>query len=258
MSKYVAIGAERFMNQYWQQPKDFRFLAHNPVMAIGAHEVPKIGLHVPLAFVQQQDGYDLVALTGLKEEENLLVNPLNGHWLVSYLPDFAKVYPFRLAPRPNSDDLMVIVDMESGLVTHNSQDLRFFEDNGQPSQAFSEVTATLERLQRGRMVSFELCQRLQDAEVFEPWPLMVQDGDSQHQMKGLFRINEEALRGLGNVAFLALRKNNALGLAYAQMMSMGNVHTLGRLALQRQQQLGPDHPKAGYDDGFESDTISFS
>lgn len=258
MAKYVAVGRDSFANKYWKAPQDFRFFADTVVIALGAHEAPQAGLHLPLAFIKNQDSYDLVALAGIKQDENLAVDPLTGRWQLDYLPDIARVQPFRLTNKEGTDELIVIVDVESGLITNDVNDWAFFQDNGEPSEQFARVVQVLQRLQRGRMASFELCESLERVGLIEPWEITVKDGETLHRLDGVYRINETALKELGNVPFLGLRKNSALGLAYAQLMSMGNIHKLGRLAYQRQQELGQGEAKPDYADGFDSDTISFS
>lgn len=258
MAKYVALGREAFANKYWKAPKDFRFFADNAIIPLGAHEAPHAGLHLPLAFIKQQDTYDLVALAGLRQNENLAVDPMTGQWMLDYLPDLAKVHPFRLASN-QTDELIVIVDEESGLVTNDINDWPFFQSNGEPEEQLAQVMQYLDRLQNGRMGSFELCKNLADAGIFEPWNITIKgENDGQNSISGLYRINEKAFNALGNVPFLALRKRGALALAYSQLLSMGNIHKLGRLAHQRQQTLGMDDGRRTYADGFDSDTISFS
>lgn len=257
MAKYVALGRDAFENRYWKAPQDFRFFADSAVVPLGAHEAAQAALHLPLAFIKQQDTYDLVALAGIRQDENLAVDPLSGQWLLDYLPDLAKVYPFRLASN-QTDELIVIIDEESGLVTNDSNDWPFFKTDGEPEAQLAQVIERLGLLQKGRMACFELCKSLADAGLFEPWNIEIKDEDSSSRIEGLYRLNEQALNALGNVPFLGLRKNGAIGLAYAQMLSMGNIHKLGRLAYQRQQALGVGNGKPDYADGFDSDTISFS
>ena len=253
MAKFVAVGRDTFANRFWKAPQDFRFFADMAVIPLGANEAPRAGLHLPLAFIKQQDTFDLIALAGLRQDENLAVDPLTGEWLLDYLPELARVYPFRLASN-KTDELMVIVDEESGLVTNDPNDWPFFQANGEPEEQLSQLLQTLNSLQQGRMGSFELCSVLAEADLFEPWNLSIQSEDGSRNIEGLYRISEEALNALGNVPFLALRKRGALALAYSQLLSMGNIHKLGRLAYQRQQ--GAE--KVNYADGFNDDTISFS
>lgn len=258
MAKYTALGRDSFAHKYWKAPEDFRYFAENAIIPLGAHEAPQAGLHMPLAFIKQQNTYDLVALTGLRQNESLGVDRMSGQWTLYYVPDLAKVYPFRLTTKKDTDELIVIVDEASGLITNDTNDWPFFQANGEPEEQLATVIQRLQHLQQGRMASFELCQTLADADLLEPWNIEIKNEDGSNNLSGLYRINEQALNELGNVPFLSLRKKGSLGLAYAQLLSMGNIHKLGRLAYLRQQETSSDGSKPDYADGFDSDIISFS
>ena len=257
MAKYTALGREAFAHKYWKNPEDYRYFADSAIIPLGAYEAPQAGLHMPLAFIGQQDSYDLVALTGIRQNESLGVDMMSGQWTLYYVPDLAKVYPFRLANKPDSDELVLIVDEASGLITQDSNDHAFFQANGDPAAPLAQVVERLQHLQHGRMASFELCQRLKEEQLLEPWPIEIKGEDGSNSIQGLYRINEKALNALSSVSFLYLRQTGALALAYTQLLSMGNIHKLGRLAYVRQQQLGGAEVSADVIDGFSSDMISF-
>ena len=60
----------------------------------------------------------------------------------------------------------------------------------------------------------------------------------------LSRINEMALNGLDDTKFGQLRRSGIVGLAYAQLLSMGNLVTLGELAQARAQAEAAERAKA--------------
>ena len=76
---------------------------------------------------------------------------------------------------------------------------------------------------------------LAEAGVIEPWPLEVEVDGKKTAIKGLHRVNESALGALDDEAFLKLRKTSALRLAYAQLMSMGQIARFDQLVQLRQQ-----------------------
>lgn len=257
MANYVAVGVEKFANRYWRTASDFRPFANSPVCHLGANEATQAALHLPLAFIKHDNTYDLVALVGLRPDDSLGVDPTTGRWALNYLPQLYRTYPFRIAN--DQDRMIVIVDQTSGLVSNNPEEGHpFFNASAQPSEPFQQLMNMLQDLHQGRMGAFMLCKQLEDAGILEPWPLQVQmdnNDPNPAQINGLYRVNESALTTLGNVPFLALRKNGALALAYSQLLSMGNIHKLARLAYQRYQVAGFDPNK---DFGFDSDTITFS
>lgn len=259
MSQYTALSRDGFAHKYWKAPKDYRYFSEHTVIPLGAHEATQAGLHLPLAFTKQHGIYDLVAITGLRQNESLTVDLASGQWAVNYTPDLVKVYPFRAVTRSDSNELVIVVNEASGLISTDANDLTFFQKNGEPSEPLSAVIQRLKRLQLGRIASIELCKHLADAELLEPWNLGVKDeAGNISNIEGLYRISERALNELGNVPFLALRKHGALILAYIQLLSMGNIHTLGRLGYLRQHLTQGSGSADAPMDGFDSDIISFS
>lgn len=257
MANYVAVGVEKFANFYWRTASHFRQFSAMPVCHLGANEATQAALHLPLAFIKHDNTFDLVALVGLRPDDSLGVDPITGRWVLNYLPQLYRTYPFRITN--DQDRIIVVVDQTSGLISNDpDQGHPFFTTSGQPSESFQQVINVLQELHQGRMGAFMLCKQLEDAGILEPWPLKVQldeNDTTPAQIDGLYRINESALTALGNVPFLSLRQNGALALAYSQLLSMGNIHKLARLAYQRYQVADFEPDK---NIGFDSDTISFS
>lgn len=256
MVTHTPIHISQFSNRYWKTAQEFRTFSSLSICPLGANEAPQAALHLPLAFIKRQDTFDLVALVGLKEDDNLGVDVQTGKWLLDYLPIIWRTYPFKLA---NYQDYMVMVaDQTSGLISNDSiGHFPFFTASGMPSKPFQLLIDELTRLHEGRMGAFSLCKAIEDAGILEPWKIVVQEQEEQEliHINGLYRISEKALSSLGNVPFLSLRQNGALALAYSQLLSMGNIHKLARLAYQRYQVADFEPDK---NIGFDSDTISFS
>ncbi len=106
----------------------------------------------------------------------------------------------------------------------------FFGPDGQPSEAIRQMLEFLGQVSRSQDAADAACALLAQYGLLEPWPLKVRDGERERAVGGLLRVNEAALNTLSADALLALRSGGALALAYAQLLSMGNVSLLGQLA----------------------------
>ena len=86
-----------------------------------------------------------------------------------------------------------------------------------------------------------------------------QEGQDPLQIDGLYRVSEKALNSLDAETFSGLRKNGALGLAYAQIFSMHQTSRLGELAkLHAQQQKKQQTPEPDIEQLFgNDDTLNF-
>ncbi|MCA1784939.1 MAG: SapC family protein, partial [Desulfobacteraceae bacterium] len=82
---------------------------------------------------------------------------------------------------------------------------------------------------------------LADAGLICEWPLKVKTREGEQPVTGLYMIDETKLNQMEDDAFLAVRSAGALPIAYAQLLSMGNIQVLGRLAdVQARRQKVPD------------------
>ena len=71
---------------------------------------------------------------------------------------------------------------------------------------------------------------LAKAGVIQPWPIKLKAEQGERTVAGLHRIDEVALNALADDAFLKLRKASALPIAYAQMLSTGQLGIFEHLA----------------------------
>lgn len=77
---------------------------------------------------------------------------------------------------------------------------------------------------------------LAEAGVIVPWPMTVPVGNRNVTLENLYRVDEQALNTLNDSAFLRLRQSSSLFVAYAQLLSMGQIGSLlARLARIEQQ-----------------------
>jgi hypothetical protein len=122
------------------------------------------------------------------------------------------------------------------------------------------VDSPCSECEKNRRITQAACAALDKAGVIEKWPLQIkrEEGAEPLKIDGLFRISEQALNELDAETFAGLRKNGALGLAYAQLFSMNQTARLGELAQlhARQAQQQPDIEQLfGGDDTLRFDNI---
>jgi len=76
---------------------------------------------------------------------------------------------------------------------------------------------------------------LQKYQLFTPWQIKVQiPHHESYSVDGLFRVDEDVLRGLGADALKELQESGALLLIYCQLLSMQHLSTLQKLAVSRE------------------------
>ena len=85
----------------------------------------------------------------------------------------------------------------------------------------------MERSRRGTDLAVAA---LAQAGVIRPWQIKLKTDQGEQAISGLHRIDEAALTALPDDVFLKLRKASALPLAYAQMLSAGQLGIFEHLA----------------------------
>lgn len=216
-------------NKGWKRFQGYQFALGTTVVQLSAPEVAKAAVSMPLAFMEVKENFSLVAVCGLNAQQNLFIAP-DGRWVGAHVPAVFRGYPFKLARTGAGDDLSLCIDTASGLLVERDKGEPFYNEDGTPSEAVRKVMEFLIQTTGGQEAVNRAATALSQHGVLEPWPIKISDGEQERDVNGLLRVNERAFNALGDEAFLALRKVGGLQVAYAQLLSSGNINILGRLA----------------------------
>lgn len=233
MSEIQPITAARHTQRRWHPAPEFRFSASTSLVPLSIAEVGHATLAFPLAFIEHNQHWTLAAVLGLFPTENLYVDS-GGKWLGRYVPASVRFYPFLLGSQ-GSGDATLCIDEASGLVTEGGDGMPFFDPSGDLNPTVTQISSFLVEAARGEAVMMRASEMLVKAGVIETWPITLQDDAGEQQVAGLHRINEAALNGLDDATSSELRRSGVLGIAYAQLLSMGNLSQLGQFAQVRAQ-----------------------
>jgi hypothetical protein len=161
MAKLVPITREQFGGKRWVRHDNYRFASHDPIVPLAASELARAALAMPLAFLQLEGRYTLVAVQSLLPQRNMFVTA-DGRWLGLYVPAFYRGYPFRLLRKPDSEELVLCVDEESGLIVDGtSPGEEFFDKDGNASPARCSISCC----------SLSAGVRLWSS-LLQPWPML--------------------------------------------------------------------------------------
>jgi hypothetical protein len=235
MPQPTPITKQTHTNKSWSRFLAYTFAAKDNLAFLAGAEIAKAVSDMPMAFLKQKDRFYLVAVLSLTPGTNLFVAP-NGRWLGKYIPSVFRSYPFLLAKVKGYDTPVLCVDEDSGLV-HDDQTVGepFFDETGEVSKPVKEILNFLNQVEQNRTATNLAVASLAEAGVLTEWTLKIKDGDQEKTVTGLYRIDESKLNALEDEPFLKTRKAGALPIAYAQLLSMGNMQNLAQLAKVREQ-----------------------
>lgn len=236
MPSLVPISRDSHAGKAWLRYTSCRFAAKRALIPLVAAELANAALAMPLAFVEGRGTLHVVAVTSLDPEGNQFVGA-DGRWLGGYIPAALRGYPFMLlrpegAPRP-----VLYVDEDSGLVVDAGVPGAepFFDGGGMPAPALQLVIDFLGQLEANRAATKQSLAAIAEAGVLTPWSLQVDTPTGSRSVTGLQRVDEARLNALDDHTFLGLRAAGGLAVAYAQLLSMGQLgvfETLTRLQAQ--------------------------
>lgn len=269
MTHYIPLNKTDHATHGWRKAESLSFAAEQSAVAVLLDELPHLLPTLPLAFIRHatDDGagrYELMALLSVTPKLNLFVAP-DGRWLGGYLPAEFRGYPFRLIPEQSSGQRVLCFDQDSGLLSDQpaADGVPFFDADDNLSPSMQNVLSFLNTCEQSRKQTQYAVDTLTEHGLMTPWPIKLNTGEENaHEVKGLFRIDEAALRNLSGDALQTLAQSNALSLAYAQLLSQHRLQGLSKLydlqarAKQAQIPLSKDDVEGMF--GAQDDTLKFN
>ncbi|EXJ15995.1 SapC family protein [Imhoffiella purpurea] len=233
MPKLAPISLERHADQRWRRFTSYAFAARTSVAPVVLSEMPKASMAMPLAFIREGEAFLLVALMGLAPGKNLFVAP-DGRWLGRYVPAALRGHPFALGKLPD-DQFALCVDEDSEWFGGNSEGEPLLTEEGEPTEAVSQVLEFLKQVESNRSPTAVACAALARHEVIRPWSITLKSESGERPIEGLYRIDESELNKLKDEAFLDLRRSGAMTVAYCQLLSAQHLSLLGDLSKAHEQ-----------------------
>lgn len=163
MTDFAPVNRAQHAAKAWRRPAGFAHAAGEAVVPLVGAEFAKAAMAMPIAFVAQAGRYQAVALMSPIAGRNLYVGPA-GQWLGGYTPAFLRAYPFRLALAKGTEQSVLCIDEDSGLVVDaDGTEQSFFDADGKPSPETKAVLDFLLAVERSRTATDRAAAALADA-----------------------------------------------------------------------------------------------
>lgn len=220
------ITKDAYANKYWQPFSSYSFAKQALIAPLVLAELSKAQQSLLIAFTQQQEAYNPVAVLGFTDG-NAFVNQQGNWYQPAYIPAVFRSYPFRLAESEDAQ-LMLCIDEDSDLVNETAGEA-FFDGDGNPTERVQATLNMLVQIENNQAVTQTAMAALAEHNLITPWLLNIQGDDGTKTVEGLYRIDETALNNLTGEALEQVIKAGGLVVAYAQLFSMQNMQTLSSL-----------------------------
>ena len=210
--------------------RDFKHCLQKRFLPITLPEFSRVALEQPIVFVQDKELIVPITVLGLNTGDNLFVDT-KGLWMGDYIPAYARMYPFILAPRQGRDDYSVCID-ESYPGFNVAKGNKLFAEKGSQSKLTQDAVTFATEYQRQREQSLLFTARIQSLGLLESANFTATDSDTA-AVAGFLTINREKLAGLSEAVVLELFQEGGLELLYLQLASLTNFERLIALGKQR-------------------------
>jgi hypothetical protein len=198
--------------------------ANRQFVRLGLSEIAFAAADMPLCFAKdsQTGRFNLIALLGLIQPTNLF--SIGGRFHATYVPRAAMLTGFRL---DGDGDAGLAID-EGDPTIGNRGELLFVD--GRPSAILNDLRGGLEQAINDAAASQKLVDSYATKRLIRPLKLMMRMSDGrQHDIAGLYTVDEAALRRMPDVDVLALHHADALAPLSILSSSLAQVERLFQL-----------------------------
>lgn len=222
MSSFVPLQNDKHANLKVAESGDFTRFKEQHLIPIVAQDFFNLAAEFPLVFVKNADAETMVpvAIMGLKEGINLYCQ--TEQYPAQVVPLGFTTAPFSLtAADPEGKQFALMIDVDSPLVSETEGNA-LFDENGEKTEYLKMRADTLEKISQQSFQTRAITKLLQDLDLLKTQQVQLRaraDGPS-YNIDGIFTVNEEALNGLSDEAFVDLRKRGVLPLIYSHLASL--------------------------------------
>jgi len=214
------------------QAPNYAFAAQANIVPLLVNEASQAVRHYPLVFVPggKDEPLVLAVMVGLGDDVNRFVDG-NKQWRAdTYIPAYVRQYPFLAVNTPDGKEKILGIDLSADWIKTTGA-MAFVGTDGKPTVRLQQTLAFAREFQMFAQRTSAMAQALQEAGVLEEGTLTLQANDQPQgqaaaeprKVSGFVIVSEAKLNALSDEAVLKLHKSGAMGLAYAQLLSMSNL-----------------------------------
>lgn len=219
---WVPLSQEHHGGLMWQRFTAYHFAQTTSQVTLAGAELRHAAANFPIALAETAEGWQAVALLGLEDDQNLLVDD-RGRWRAAYVPAALRSHPFGLHPDYPG---RLCIDQHSPCVVERLDAEPFFTQHGELARFPAQVLTFLQQRQQGCRQLSKRVTALANATLLVPWQPAGYQGSTP-----LYQIDERAWQALSAKQVGLFWQLGAVPLVYAQLQSQ---QQLGRLQLYRQ------------------------
>jgi hypothetical protein len=218
-----------------QQHADFRlrpsetapFLIHHHAVPLTIDEFVAAQRYLPIVFSSGDEPVPL-ALMGLNEGVNTLVDDEGKLRGAAYVPAYVRRYPWMLARlRPDSEELSLCFDPSFPFIGAGDEGDALF-DGAEPTELTKNILTFCESFEQAAARTAEFMKELKAYDLLMEGEVSIQpEGmDKPYVYRGFQMVNEEKLRDLRGDVLRKINQNGMLPLIHAHLFSLQHIREI--------------------------------
>jgi hypothetical protein len=249
----VPVSHERHGGRSWRRFTSYAFARSLHCVPVVLAELDPAAASFPVVFAEDAQGMMPVALLHLRRGAASPFVAEDGSWRGTYVPSALRAHPFSASATGAGDEMALLVDEGSGLVTDDPRDEAFFAADGTPSEPLGQVIAFFRTRALSERDTRAACAALDEAGLLAPLPVL--PGMDEADARGLLAIPPDRPDALPDSALPGLWRSGALRLAQAHRLSLHHASWMAR-ALSAAPGASAPAPAADAPDSRLSDFLS--
>lgn len=208
---------------------NYAFAANTDIVPLFVTEAAQAVRFFPIVFIKDRatSAVSMVALVGKGDGKNQFVNA-NGQWRSGvYVPAWLRRYPFALFSGPKGEGVLAL-DTQAKVFEDKREPQRLVDSQGKPTDILQKILEFQKVFLAQSRLTERTTQLLLEAGVLEDARILIKSAasDKPQNIQGFMVVNERKLKALKTEQIEKLLRADALGLAYAQLLSMGHVSNI--------------------------------
>ena len=224
----VPLSKEQHCELFMEPVEGFGFANDTNSIYIAAVEFSQAAREYPVVFGKDPKGIVFpVALLGLKQNQNLFVDG-KDKWNASYIPAYARRYPFILA-RGGNADAQYTVCIDEGYSGFNTakEGQPLFNEQGEQTEMLTKAVGFLQDYQGHVELTSLFCDNLVTLDLLEPMTANIEMRSGEKLSVGGFQcVSRDKLKALKPAKLADLVKTDQMELIYSHLHSLKNVNAL--------------------------------
>ncbi len=230
--KPIPLDAKKHGDLSLRHNFGFEFTREANAVPINLVEMPQISAFYPIAFSPDANATP-VALLGLRDKENLLLDEKGGWDQTLYIPSYIRRYPFIFSEIPNTEQLTLCID-DTDKVIEKSDKNTFFDAEGKPTELSNNALKFCKSYHAAAQQTIGFGKALAEADILIDREAQINiAGNRRINFSGFKIIDEKKFNALDDKIILEWREKGWLPAVYAHLFSGSQWQRLSRLLNER-------------------------